>query len=153
MMRGFIDFATDDRLPLVIYDRQEVNLKNNWNIRKDSSSTIAEQDGYAVWYHRDDFGKLIFYVVKGNDPLGYVSCYIDLDNHSVIVNSTYFSPEERLKGLGTLAYKSILGVVDALISDTSRTSGAEALWQSLERDASIEVHYDDHGRYVARRIR
>lgn len=145
------DFYSGFTHPTPLEEKQESNLHNNWQVRKDLTKKIGGNDLYDVFDYQDDFGRRVFYIVKSGYPVGYIACYVDLDGKSIQINSTYLSPIVRRKGLGTMAYKVIIENVDRLISDSDRSEGAHRLWAKLAQDPSIDVTNDDPQRSIAKR--
>lgn len=145
------DFYSGSHPPFDLEETQECLLHNNWPLRKDLAKRIGGSDLYDVFDYQDGFGRRIFYIVKNGYPVGYVSGYVDLDGHSVQINSTYLSPIVRRKGLGTMVYKTIIQNVDMLISDSDRSEGANRLWAKLAQDPTLDIQTSMSERFTGTR--
>jgi len=127
--------------------QQEMNLRRNWPLRKKAAKLISHESGYDVYEH-EEYGKLIAYIVKGDEPLGYCSCYTQ--DGIVQINSTFIKASERSKGLGTILYKAIIKQGYTLISDSERSPGANALWNKLSKDPELDIQDNGFNRFIGK---
>lgn len=127
--------------------QQEINLRKNWPLRKKAAKLIAHESGYDIYEH-EEYGKLIAYIVKGDEPLGYCSCYTQ--DGMVQINSTFITADERSKGLGTILYKAIIKQGYTLISDNERSPGADALWSKLSKDPELDIQDNGFNRFIGK---
>jgi len=127
--------------------QQELNLRRNWLTRKHQARLITSKLGYDVYEH-EEYDKLIAYIVKGDEPLGYCSCYTQ--DGVVQINSTFITATDRSKGLGTILYKALIEQGYTLISDTERSPGANALWSKLSKDPELDIQDNGFDRFIGK---
>lgn len=129
-------------------EKQHENLRNNWPLRKDFAIKITTIVGYDLFRWKDSFGRTVFYIVRNETPVGYIAGY-DVDQAFMIM-STFLVPIVRRKGVATAMYGAIIRLTGKLISDWDLSDGAKALWNTLMRDPTFIVSYDDGtSRYTA----
>ena len=137
-----------------VEDQQEINLHQNWEVRKDLAKKIAAENHCDIYDYADGFGRRVFYILLQGTPIGYVQCYecSSLGEKVLQINSTYITPVHRRTGRGVFAYTTIALLGDHLLtSDTEKSEGATALWRRLADNPSLNVYDNGFGRTIARK--